>query len=69
MRVHIHGLVALAILLFLVLGFLATAYVAVKLVLWMLPLFVVAAVVLLLLFLFNKKRKHHDHIDVDFRVR
>ena len=68
-KIRVVGITALLGLCLIVLVILASIYLAVRIILWLLPVIIVVAAALVLLYLFNKPRRRKNWIDADFRVK
>lgn len=69
MRVRAGGWTAVFVLGAVVLFLLAAAIIAVKIIIWLLPLIIVAVAALALLYIFNRPPKKQGPIDVEYTVK
>ncbi len=68
--VRLSGMVALLVVACVIIFLVAAAYLAIKIILWLLPLIIVAIAAWVLLYVFNKPpKKQSPHLDVAFKVK
>ena len=68
--VRLSGSIALLVVACVIIFLVAATYLAIKIVLWLLPLIIVAVAAWVLLYVFNRPpKKPSKNIDVEFRVK
>ena len=67
--VRFSGLTALVVLGIIFLFLIAAAILALKIIIWLLPVVIIVVAAWVLIYIFNRPKKKSDHIDAEFRIK